>query len=443
MQRQIRNRFLALLTALALLSLPPASARADEVTDWTEIMLKSFQTAGTAPQVYAHHAALVSSSIFDAVNGVKAPYARILVAPAAPKKTSARAAAVEAAYTMLMHLFPAQATALGNARTASLNAILDVEGGENHKQNVAGSVADGIAWGQYVAEAIWTIRHADGSWIPAPPFTGGTATGQWRPIPPAAAGATPELATTQGWFLALPSQFRPGPPPSLTSQQYTADYNETKSIGASNSLRTPEQTLVAQFWQGAAASYFWNHVALEFLAQRDMNLVDHARLFAALNIAIADAIVAVWDAKYYYAANGAGWRPTTAIQLGDFDGNPNTIGNPVWTPLITPVPNHPDYISAHSGVSSAGATVLAAYFGDNTSFTVDSYNPAHSGVIRSFSSFHEALEEIANARIWGGLHFRTACDAGLALGNAAANNVLQNGMLTGHGNGDFFDGEQE
>ena len=443
MQRLIRNRFLAFLTNLVLFSLSAASARADEVTDWTEIMLKSFQNAGTTPQVYAHHAALVSASIFDAVNGVKGPYAHVLVTPGAPKGASARAAAVEAAYTMLLHLFPAQASPLGAARTASLNVILDVGGGENHKQDVAGSVAEGIAWGGYVAEAIWNIRHADGSWTPAAPFTGGNAIGQWRPIAPAVAGATPELATTQGWFLSSSSQFRPNGPYPLTSPQYAADYNETKTVGASNGTRTSDQTLAALFWQNAAASYFWNHVALELVAQRDMNLVDHARLFATLNIAIADAVVAVWDAKYYYAANGAGWRPITAIQLGDLDGNPDTIGNPSWTPLITPAPNHPEYPSSHSGVSSAGATILAAYFGDNTSFTVDSYNPAQAGVIRSFSSFHEALDEIANARIWGGMHFRKSCDDGVVLGTAVANNVLQNGMLTGHGHGDFFDGEQE
>lgn len=326
---------------------------------------------------------------------------------------------------------------------AVANPDINSGGGQNHKQKVAGSVESGIAWGQYVADTIWTTRHSDGFWTPAPPFVGGTAVGQWRPIAPAVSGATPEIATTQGWFLTAPNQFRPADPPALTSPTYTADYIETKNIGATNSPRSSEQTLVAQFWQNAAAPYFWNHVALQLAAQRDMNLVEHARLFAALNIAIADATIAVWDAKYYYAAKGDGWRPTTAIRLGDTDNNLDTIADPNWTSFLTPVPNHPEYPSAHSSLSGVGVAVLVAYFGDNVSFTVDSYNPAQASVIRSFSSFHEALDEVANARIWGGLHFRTSCDVGLALGNAVGNNVLQNGMLTGHGNGDFFDGEEE
>jgi hypothetical protein len=158
-----------------------------------------------------------------------------------------------------------------------------------------------------------------------------------------------------------------------------------------------------------------------------MTLLDNAHLFGALNVAIADSVIAAWDAKYYFHS----WRPVTAINLADTDGNPATDVDTSWTPLI-PTPNHPEYPSAHSVFSSGGAAVLASFFGQNTPFTVDS--DAMPGVTRSFTSFNQAMAELADARVFGGIHFRTACDDGLAVGAAVGNYILQNAFLPGNGN---------
>jgi hypothetical protein len=421
----------ALVTALIFTGFCFASARADEVTDWTLITLKALQVAGQNPGQSAHSMAIVEASVFDAVNGVKGHYTPIHVTPAAPKGTSARAAAVQAAYTSLMHLFPAQANTFNAARDASLAAILDVGGGDKHHDKVEASVAAGVAWGQDVADAIWAWRSTDGYSTVLPPFLGGTAVGEWRPTPPAfLPGATPQWATMTPWVIATPSQFRPAGPPALTSALYAQVFNETKIMGSVNSqFRTADQTLYAQFWQSATVSYFWNTVAMQLLAaQNDMTLLDHARLFGALNVAMADAFIPTWDAKYTYVF----WRPVTAIPLAATDGNPATDPDPGWMPLIV-TPNHPEYPSAHSTISSAGIAVLVHFFGDNSSFTVDSYGMP--GVTRSFTSFSDALDEVANARIYGGIHYRTSTDDGRALGTTVGNYVLENAFLPRKGNG--------
>jgi PAP2 superfamily len=431
MHRRTRNLF---LFVLVLSGLSTITARADEVTDWTQIMLVANHTAGATAVIASRNGAIVESSIFDAVNGVKGHYSPIHVAPAAPKGTSARAAAVQAAYVSLMHIYPAQSATFNAARTDSLNAILATDGGDNLQAKIQSSVDKGVAWGQQVADAIWTWRSTDG-FSPAPaPYLGDTNVGDWRPTPPAfASGANPQFAYMTPWVIASPSQFRPAGPPALGSVLYAQVFNETKIMGrATGSPRTADQTLLALFWQSSSATYFWNSVALRLTATQDMTLLDNAHLFGALNVAIADSVIAAWDAKYYFHS----WRPVTAINLADTDGNIATDVDTSWTPLI-PTPAHPEYPSAHSTFSGGGAAVLAALFGQNTPFTVDS--DAMPGVTRSFTSFNQALAELADARIFGGIHFRTACEDGLALGSAVGNYILQNAFLPGNVNGNQDD----
>ena len=422
--------------ALVFSGLSTIGARADEVTDWIQIMLLANHTAGVSPVIASRNGAIVESSVFDAVNGVKGHYSPIHVEPAAPKGTSARAAAVQAAYVSLMHIYPAQSATFNAARTDSLNAILATNGGNNLQAKIQESVNLGIAWGQQVADAVWTWRSTDG-FSPAPaPYFGDTNVGDWRPTPPAfAPGATPQFANMTTWVIASPSQFRPAGPPALDSARYAQVFNETKTMGRINSpFRTADQTLLALFWQSSSATYFWNHVGLELTATQDMTLLDNAHLFGALNVAIADSVIAAWDAKYYFHS----WRPVTAINLADTDGNLATDVDTSWTPLI-PTPAHPEYPSAHSVFSSGGAAVLAAFFGQNTPFTVDS--DAMPGVTRSFTSFNAALAELADARVFGGIHFRTACDDGIAVGTGVGNYILQNAFLPGNGNGTADDGD--
>lgn len=430
MRSQLRTtaRFATLFLSLFFLGSAALDAQTTEVTDWTRIMLQAMQTAGTNPMVASRNAAIVEASVFDAVNGVKGKYTAIHVAPAAPKGTSARAAAVQAAYASLVRLYPLQTSTFDAARTNSLTAILAISGGDNRQQNVQDSVSAGVLWGQQVADQIWTWRSTDGFSSIVSPFLGGTAVGQWRPTPPAfLPGALPQFATMTPWVLLAPDQFRPAGPQALIGAQYATDLNETKIMGSATSLaRTADQTLFVKFWASAPATYFWNKVALELAAQEDMPLIEHAHLFGALNVAIADAVIADWDAKYYYSF----WRPVTAIALADTDGNPATDADPTWMPLLT-TPNFPEYPSAHSAFSSAGTTILANFFGANTPFSVDSF--AMPGVTRSFASFDDALAELVNARVFGGIHFRSSCNDGQTLGTAVGTYVLENAFLPGSG----------
>jgi membrane-associated phospholipid phosphatase len=227
------------------------------------------------------------------------------------------------------------------------------------------------------------------------------------------------------WVLRRPSQFRLPPPLALTSAEYAADYNEIKSMGAfSGSPRSADQSELALFWAGNTP-VFWNRIAAQIAATRSLSLSENAHLLVLLNVAMADAAIACWDAKYRYVF----WRPITAIRAGDTDGNASTDPDPAWTPWLdsfpTGTPPHPEYPSGHSTLSGAAASVLAAAFGDDTSFTVIS--DVRPGT-RAFSSFSAAVAEIADARVFGGIHFRTSCVRANMLGQAVANYVSTHAM---------------
>jgi hypothetical protein len=380
-------------------------------------MAQTVLTTKTSNLVTSRVAAIVQSAVFDAVNGIERRYAPIHVTPNAPRGASRRAAAIQAAYATLVVLYPAQKDALDAQRQTSLAGITD-DGDDDSK-----SVQRGIAWGQTVADAIIAWRNTDGFTPPPPPFLGGTAVGQWRPTPPGLLpGAGPQFATMTPWVLAAPWQFRPAGPSALDSDQYAADLNEVESLGSlSSSTRTDFQTEVARFWSGNTALY-WNRIALTMAAQNNTTLSDNARMFALLNVAIADAAIACWDAKYTYVF----WRPITAIQLADTDGNPATDPDPSWTPLLV-TPNFPEYPSAHATVSPAAAVVLQSLIGDSGPFTLDS--EILPGVLHTFNSFAEAADEAFVARIYGGIHFRSSCQDGHDLGVAVGNYVLANAAL--------------
>jgi hypothetical protein len=222
------------------------------------------------------------------------------------------------------------------------------------------------------------------------------------------------------WVILSPSQFQPLGPPALDSARYTTDFLETKSMGSiSSSLRSSDQTTASRFWAASTASYYWDNIAISLGAESHNTLSENARLLALLNVAMADAAIACWQAKYHYVF----WRPVTAIPLADTDGNSDTDVDPGWAPLLT-TPNHPEYPSGHSTVSGAAATVLVDYFGQATSFSVGS--DVMIGTVRSFSSFDGALSEIKDARIFAGIHFRSACDDGQNIGIAVAQYVMGN-----------------
>jgi membrane-associated phospholipid phosphatase len=242
------------------------------------------------------------------------------------------------------------------------------------------------------------------------------------------------------WVIAAPSQFRPGGPPALTSDRYTKDFNETKTMGSiSSPIRTADETIYSWFWAQSTATYLWNNVADSLIERGDRDedddsgrwgelsnsLLEDARVLALLDLAMADAAIACWEAKYHYVA----WRPVTAIPLADTDGDPATIADSSWMPLFA-TPSHPEYPSGHSTVSGAAAVVLASFFGEKRHFTMD--NDLLIGVTRSFRSFSQALEEVTNARIFAGIHFRSACEDGQTVGGQVADWVLDHSLLPVH-----------
>ena len=397
-----------------------APERTDEVSSWNQMLFRVGLVGGTSPIVMSRVAAIVEASVFDAVNGIDGRYTPIHVPPGAPAGASRDAAAVQAAYATLVSLYPAQKSVLDAERAVSLTSIGTGES--------SAAIASGTAWGQSVADAILAWRSTDG-FTPAPaPFLGGTNPGEWRPTPPAfAPGAAPQFAYMTPWVISSPGQFRPAGPPALTSDRYTADFNETKTMGsATSATRSADQTVYAWFWNSSTASYLWNHVALSLIARRHddahhSHTLKDARMLAMLNLAMADAAIGCWEAKYHYVA----WRPITAIPLADTDNNPATIADPAWMPLFA-TPAHPEYPSGHSCVSGAAGVVLASFFGETTRISVTS--DVMPGVVRQFDSLTDALEEVKNARIFAGIHFRSATNDGQALGVSVADYVLQHAM---------------
>jgi membrane-associated phospholipid phosphatase len=421
--RSLAAKLLLVILLTSLLTVNPASAMAstpDPVLQWIGIMNDTVLAGGTNPLVTTRVSALVAASMFDAVNGIHPVYQPLYVKPNAPGYASQRAAAVEAAYVILSTVYaasPTLVTSLGTSHDASIAAISATES--------AKSVLAGRAWGQTVATAILALRSKDGIGPPPPPFAGvlgmetaAAAVGVWRPTPLLnATGAGPQFATMTPWVLTRPSQFRLPPPNAVTSPEYAADYNEIKTMGVySGSGRSDDQSEFALFWAGNTA-LFWNRIAAQLSTSHSLRLSENARLFALLNVTMADAAIACWDSKYRYVF----WRPITAIRLGDTDGNASTDPDTAWTPWLdfypAGTPPHPEYPSGHSTVSGSAAYILAAAFGDNSPFTVTS--DVRSGT-RSFSSFSAAVAEIADARVFGGIHFRTSCVRGNALGQAVA-----------------------
>ena len=426
------KKFGSLALGLATVLMASSIARADDVTDWNQHMLRAGTVGGTSPLVMSRVAAIVQASVFDAVNGIDRKYMPVHVPPGGDAGASRRAAVVEAAYTALVALYPTQKSTFDARLAVSLTAIAS----DPHETAVG--IASGVAWGQTVANGILSWRATDG-FTPAPaPFVGGNAVGEWRPTSPGLLpGAGPQFAYMTPWSISAPSQFRPGGPPALTSARYTADFNETKTMGSiSSTIRSSDQTIYAWFWAASTATYIWNHLADSLILrdERDENddsggshnrrnsLLRNARLLALVDIAMADAAIACWEAKYYYVF----WRPVTAIPLADTDGNSATISDPAWMPLFA-TPAHPEYPSGHSTVSGAAARVLASFFGERERFTLD--NDLLIGVTRSFRSFSESLDEVKNARIFAGIHFRSACDDGQAIGTQVANWVLDHALL--------------
>ena len=392
-------------------------AHADVVTDWNNSALNAIRAGSTAPPIASRSLAILHASIYDAVNGIARTYEPYLVQSAVPAGASREAAASAAAHEALVNLFPAAASSFDALHAAILAGI------PNGPQKVAG-----IVWGEFVANQILAARANDG-WNATVLPPGGSGPGVWVSTPPAFLPyALPQWGFVTPFTMNSSSQFRPSGPPSLDSAQYAADYNEVKALGAAvGSTRTEEQTQIALFWADGAGTEtppgHWNSIAHIIADVRGNTLEQNARLFALLNLAMADGAICAWDAKYTFH----NWRPVTAIRNADTDGNPATDPDTAWDSFIV-TPPFPDYVSGHSTFSAAAATVLGLFYGtENLLFTTGSdFLP---GVYRSFPTPLAAAGEAADSRVYGGIHFRTASEdglqAGISIGEWTATHYLQ------------------
>lgn len=378
------------------------SARADVVTAWNQRVVTN---GGPAIQ---RTLAMVHIAMFDAMNAIERDYRPYLRLKKPPRDASAEAAAASAAYGVLLRLFPSQQPALAATLAASLASVPDGPAED-----------DGVAFGDLVAQAVFDARLADNILVPGPLFVNGTEPGEYRlttpgPPQPVNTGASNwvPFAMRDAW------QFRPVGPPALTSALYARDLDETHRLGgASSAERTVDQEEFAR-WHTEMAQFQFNRIARAEVEHDGRSTLEHARLFALLNIAMADAVTAVFDAKYTYLF----WRPSTAIRNADVDGNPDTLVDLTWSPFLT-TPPHPEYPAAHGAVQGAGARVLTSYFGRHYAFQTTS--PTVPGVTRSYGSFYDFAREGAAARIFGGMHFRNSLEVGSRQGRQVADWVLE------------------
>jgi len=338
-------------------------------------------------------------AMFDAVNAVlDGPYHAFASKPASPFGASHEAAAIRAAYIVARNEFPTKTATIDSAYNASIAAV-----GAS-----PGAIADGILVGEAAANAVLAARVGDHRNDPdLVGYTPGSGPGVWIPTPPAFANPqTPFLQFVTPFGYDDPARFRPHAPPALHSRKYTADYNEIKDLGrATDTSRTAEQSATALFWS-PSASALWN-ANIRSLAS-GMDLLTAARFEAIGFAAVMNSLIAVWDAKYTYMF----WRPVTAIQAGDTDGNRKTDPDAAWTPFI-PTPSHPEYPAAHTTVGAGALGFYTAWFKTHRfrlAFT------GNAGEVRYYTSVAEIHAEEGNARVWGGMHWRNSTEVGTALG---------------------------
>ena len=398
-----RQRSSTILAAVAFLSVSIPVCRADAITDWD-----AKASAVAAPAALGERElAIVDIAMFDAVNSITPKYKAFLGKESGFNDASAEAAAASAAANALVYLHP--------QASADIKAAL-----EDYIKSLPLSHADiakGMRLGELVAKRVFDSRSGDGS-SGVDSYRPRTQPGMYVPTTTMVAATWPTL---RPFVLEHPDQFRPGPPVALTSQEWASDYNEVKTYGARNSsLRTPEQTEAAKFWLMTGPQAY-HPIVRQIILARHLKLVDSARFMAALAIAMTDAYIAVFDAKYHYEF----WRPVTAIRNGDIDGNPDTEMDPSWQPLDA-TPMHPEYPCAHCLLSGAAAAVIQSYGGLQDVQEISLTSPTAPGITHHWSSLDAFTAEVANARIWAGFHYRSSGRVGTAMGREVGRYVAAN-----------------
>jgi len=400
--RRLIGTALGILTPALLLS--PAVSRADMVTDANARAADITSRLPSTP-VAVRTMAIVQVSVFEAVSAVNGRYPspRAKLAPA--PNASPEAAVAAATRTALAKLMPAQQAAIEQEYQALLGRVPD-----------GPSKLAGIALGEQAAAAIVASCADDGAVAPDV-YRPHAAPGIYVPT---AGPAVPHWGARRPWVMTRGDQFRPGPPPALTSAVWARDYNEIKAVGGRTSTqRTPEQTAIAKFWEATLPDVYWP-VARSVAATPGRDLTDNARLFALAAMAMDDGLIAVFDAKYTYNF----WRPLTAIRNGDLDGNDATERDGGWRPFID-TPMHPEYPCAHCIVSSALGAVLAAEIGTGPTPPLSTTSSTAGGATRTCAAGADFTKEVAAARIYDGVHYRNSTEVAAAMGQKIGELAVQ------------------
>jgi hypothetical protein len=385
------------------------SAHADTVTDWNQAAIEVMKAAKGSANPWSRALAMMHVAMSDAINSVENRYTRYIATVPLLPGASADAAAAAAAQQILLQLFPNQRAMINEAYAASLKAI---------PEGLARS--QGVALGEQVAAAVQQDRSSDGTQVPDI-YRPVTSPGVWVPT---TRPAFAEYAQAKPWALTSADQFRPGPPPVLSGAVYARDYNETKNLGgAKSTTRTTAQTDAVKFWTQANLGPSWQAAARQLSAVNRLSLADSARLFALLNMGVANTFIADWDAKFIYNS----WRPITAIRNGDRDGNDATERNAGWTPL-NDTPMHPEYPSQAAIGCGVVIGVLESVFGPKPALPFTATDLFDPNLKRQFNSIAEMDEEHRNVRIWGGIHFRNSLDVGYEMGQKIAAYLAANSL---------------
>jgi len=393
-----------------------AAARADVVLDWNVIAVNTAVANKANPFAQARYAAIVQLAVFEAVNSITHQYQPYLGTITAPPDASPDAAAIEAAYQVLSTYFPASQPSLYTAYVNSMASLPDDQ-----------AKTDGIATGYAASAAMIALRANDGSSPPQFKVPGPPVPGEWQATPSCpvvngiASGIAYQWQNVTPFGIQSDSDFLLDPPPALTSKAYAKAYNEVMTVGSvSSTRRPPDRADVALFYAASSPTQVFNQAAQQVAAAQGRSLSDNARALALINMATSDSLVASFFNKYHYNF----WRPETAIHAGGSDGNPNTTGDPTWAPFIV-TPCFPSYPSNHGSAANGAAEVMRRIYGvDGVSITLT--NPAVPTIVLQYTSFRQITADISDARVYGGIHYRTDQDAGAHLGRAVGRAVYKN-----------------
>jgi len=394
------------------------AARADVVLDWNTIAVNTAVANKQNPFAQARYGAIVQLAVFEAVNAITREYQPYLGTITASRGASAEAAATEAAYMVLVHYFPASKPALDADWLSSMGAIPNGQ-----------AKTEGIVAGDAAASALMALRLHDGS-VPAEfKVPGLPVPGEWQATPSCpivngvGQGTAYQWQNVTPFGIASANDFLLEPPPALTSKEYARAYHEVMTVGGLNSTERPaDRANVALYYAATSPTQVFNQAARQVSVEKGRSLSENARDLALINMAISDSLVASFFNKYHYNF----WRPETAIHAGDTDGNPMTEGDPSWAPFIT-TPCFPSYPSNHGSAANGAAEVMRHLYGEG-GHAITLSNPAVPTIVLQYATFREITGDISDARVFGGIHFRTDQNAGVVLGRAVGAAVYKNNL---------------